>query len=490
MATTTADERQSRDRRAERLWRIGLPIVAGALTLGLALLTLGARDLWYDESFSITSTNQLWASLVRRSGSMGLYYALLTPWSKVSLDPFWLRLPSALFAAVAVGFASRFAFVHFGRTAGTWTAVLLVPMFGVVRYAQEARSYSLVMLLAVVSWSLTFRLAQRSSRGLWIWWGACGAALVYSHPIAGLIPASQLLAWRGRSPSLGVAIRDSAPGWATSGILLLPMVATFGLRTSAAPGWVPPLGWGTLGEGLSMVAGPRAIPQALVALALLLASWRIATTNDGRDEATWQRRCMLLWLWVTPVVVLLVSIRQPVFIGRYLIAALPAVAIVIAVAMSDLRPATLRTGAGLVLLVSLVPGMVILQGSKGHEWSKAIDAIESELRSSERHGIAFNYGEVRQPFELNATGRPILSQTVPVGPSDPWGSNLRYYDESTLDDLAVAAANVDVLWEVAQIFDADPEPLHPDRFEPVGFCLATSRNFSPGIVVTRFEPCP
>ncbi|MFP4514178.1 MAG: hypothetical protein ACLFRV_14635, partial [Acidimicrobiales bacterium] len=149
---------------------VWLPLVAAAVCLLLAIPTLGARDLWYDEAFSVTSTNQLWDSLIQRSGSMGLYYGMLALWSKVSIDPFWLRLPSALFAAAATGLAVRFTFTYFGRRTAAWTALILVGTWGLTRYAQEARSYTLVLLLAVTSWYLFFHLAEHSTRRGWIWW--------------------------------------------------------------------------------------------------------------------------------------------------------------------------------------------------------------------------------------------------------------------------------------------------------------------------------
>lgn len=115
------------------------------------MANLGTRDLWLDEALTVTSTNQLWTSLQQRSGSMGLYCVFMTGWSKVSLDPSWLRLPSAAFSAGAVAMTARFALVHFGRRSALWATAAMVLMFGVTRWGQEVRSYALVMLLAVVS---------------------------------------------------------------------------------------------------------------------------------------------------------------------------------------------------------------------------------------------------------------------------------------------------------------------------------------------------
>jgi mannosyltransferase len=168
---------------------------------------------------------------------MGLYYVLLTPWSSVSVDPAWIRFPSAVAMALAVGLVVHLAQRHFGNRVAIWTATLLVPMWGVTRFAQEARSYAFVMLFAVTAWLLFLRLVDQPSRRGWIAWGVCCAALVYSHPLAILVVASQVMIVALEHPDRSRVAREAGPGAITLALLLVPMVVSFTQRTTSWPGF-------------------------------------------------------------------------------------------------------------------------------------------------------------------------------------------------------------------------------------------------------------
>ncbi|MDZ7677781.1 MAG: hypothetical protein U5K29_04455 [Acidimicrobiales bacterium] len=133
---------------------------------------------------------------------------------------------------------------------------------------------------------------------------------------------------------------------------------------------------------------------------------------------------------------LVISLAQPMFMGRYIIAVVPAAAIAMSATLTSLRPRVAALVAGAVIVAALVGGLVSLYRFEGHRWSGAVAHIESDLTQDARHGIIFNFSHVRQPFEVNAVGSDVLVETEPVSPAEPWGTNLRYPAEVSDAELA------------------------------------------------------
>ncbi|MGY6500122.1 MAG: glycosyltransferase family 39 protein [Acidimicrobiales bacterium] len=483
---------ESHSRTAE--WWV--PLGAAFAVLVTSIPTLGRKDLWLDEAFTVGATNQLLDSLYQRSGSMGLYYVLIAPWKDVSLDPAWLRFPSTLFAAAGVGLAVHLARRLFGLRVAVWSAILMVPLWGVTRFAQETRSYALVMLLTVVSWVIVIRLVdRRDDRRLWVLWGLCSAAAIYSHPLAGLAAVAQLLALRMSDPDLRTTVRSGAPGLIALGVLLVPMAATFTQEEGAAPDWVPPLGRWSISDGLEMLAGPSGIAQLLVFTGLAASSIVVWRQAEEAHTTQWARRAMVAWLWVPAVALVLISVGEPMFVGRYLIGSLPAASIVAALAITRVEPRVPRLILGAAVVALLVPGQISLHTDHGPPWREAASLIEDQLDSSERHGILFLADASRPPFEVNNYDSVTIDSLSPVYPVEELGSNLRYFDEVSGDELRTRFDGLDVIWLVEQriILGRDTEePPHWTMEEPLGglgFCRTESTELRDSIEVTRFDPC-
>jgi hypothetical protein len=498
---SVVDGSPTRGRRTHAwVWTVGLPVAAGVAALILALMSLGARDLELDEAYSVTSTNQLSASLQQRSGSMALYYVMLAPLANLSVDPFWIRLPSALFAGIAVGLTVHLASTYFGRRTALWTATLLVPMWGVTRFAQEARSYSLVMALSVVSWLLFLRLMAKESTVGWVAWGICAASLTYSHPLASFVVASQVIVSWSTHPQPRLLLRRAVPGVLTAGVLLLPMFITFGQETGAAPDWIRPLGAHSANEMASIVVGPHTALQLLVGVVLIGATvraLRIASRDQtfGVDSTGWLLKCMTVWLWLTPVVLVLISLATPMIRERYLIGSLPAMAIVLAATLSTIPEAQLRRGVGLAAVALLLPGQISIHTEEGYPWSEAVDIIESDLNADTRHGVLFIATGSRHPFELAAAGSRVLDESKPIRPAERWGTNLRYFEEVPWQTIEARAQEVDVIWlpeQYVPLGRSQEPPPHWSQVEPlerIGFCVDRVHRLHPEVDLTRFVRC-
>ncbi len=143
-------------RRSGDLVRRRLPLVLSGLALPVFLAWSWNPAYRHDEYLVAVSRTQLsWERLIAEITSThpggGFLYLLMKPWTAVSADPGWTRLPSVFAMAVAVG--GLVAFVR--RAVDTPTAVfaglLMILMPATTRWAQDNRMYALATACAVLA---------------------------------------------------------------------------------------------------------------------------------------------------------------------------------------------------------------------------------------------------------------------------------------------------------------------------------------------------
>jgi len=129
-------------------------ILITLLAGGLRLFKLGSQSLWTDELLSywaFTSTPQApyWKKFLYDVHAP-LYNLFLHFWSMVSLNEFWLRLPSALAGTTAVIVLYRWLRGFLGERISLTAALLMAvnPMH--LYYSQEMRFYSFLVLFTVI----------------------------------------------------------------------------------------------------------------------------------------------------------------------------------------------------------------------------------------------------------------------------------------------------------------------------------------------------
>ncbi len=188
-----ANEKGERKRFSKRseFW-----LLAGILTLaGLArLIRLAPEGLWYDElqsvTFSILNWRDLLAAVRVYDPHPPLYYLQLHAWLQAGTGDAWIRLNSVLWSILTVVSLWYTGRKVFSPVAGIGAAALFAVAPLAVVYAQTARMYAWLMLLAVWAWYLAQRYFEGGS-----WFDGAGSALVtlaflYSHRSGFLILAA------------------------------------------------------------------------------------------------------------------------------------------------------------------------------------------------------------------------------------------------------------------------------------------------------------
>ncbi|HFD40415.1 MAG TPA: phospholipid carrier-dependent glycosyltransferase, partial [Anaerolineae bacterium] len=371
---------RSKDR--SRVIAIVLLALITLLALGLRLYRLDAQSLWYDEAFSAYLAAMSPAEITARTAAdiqPPLYYYLLHGWiGWMGDDEIGLRSLSLLFGLLTVPLIYAVAVELFrSRLAGLLAALLLAVSPLHIWYGQEARMYTLLTFLGLLSGYLLLLLTGRElSRGkqaaLWLAYALTGIAAIYTHYFAFFLLAFQgvylLLAWWGR----GFRPRSFLLGGAAAGLTILlaylpwlPYVLNrYRQDVSYWPGRLK-LGeilvdialFFTGGESVSEQAGvPLALGYVLIFLLCLAALVQFTIHNSQFTRRNSQFPIpnsqftnlpipfLLLYLLLPPTLILALSYFTPKFNARYVMIAHPALLLILAGGMAALwqrRPGSL-----------------------------------------------------------------------------------------------------------------------------------------------------
>jgi mannosyltransferase len=165
----------------------------------LRLYRLGAQSIWGDEALTLQvytvghSFSQLMSNVWHRAFHPPLYFIIAHYWYMLGKSEFMLRFPSAVFGIAAIPVVYRIARSLFGPRTGAISAVVVALSPFHIWYSQEARMYSLQILLVAASMMLFLRAWKPATR-----WDMPGYGLVtvlglYTQISTALLVAAQSL---------------------------------------------------------------------------------------------------------------------------------------------------------------------------------------------------------------------------------------------------------------------------------------------------------
>ncbi|MGW6138423.1 glycosyltransferase family 39 protein [Streptomyces sp. NPDC055140] len=280
--TPPREEIQSAEAAAPRRRRTRLPLWPFVLTFGVTSYGLTAPVLGRDELVTwdvvTRDTGHILATLHNVDAVHGAYYLLMHLWVSFFGDSvISMRLPSVFAASGAASVLSLIGKRLFGSRAGMLAGILFALVPAVSRYAQEVRSYALVILLVALATLLLLRVLDRP-RSTWRW-GAYAFTLVG----LGLLHVIALSVVAAHACMLAAHARRDRSLWWKSALALLavaaslaPVVLLSRSQVNVQLGWVPvPDRWALLTIWWDIFAS-GACAGALITLALLARSPRRA----------------------------------------------------------------------------------------------------------------------------------------------------------------------------------------------------------------------
>ena len=456
------------DRRLAFILVLLIPTAAAAV---LAFHGIGEQPFWRDEAWSINVADRsipgtLEVLVNRRESYMTLYYLLLNGWLELGSSEGFVRILSAVFAVAAVPVTIGFARHAFGLLAGAIAGVALALSTLLVFYAQEARSYGLVLFLAALSF-LFFVLAIQSGRTRdWVLYILASAAMVYSHTLTALLIAAQL-ASLPLLPPPSVQYRYAARSVAALALLCSPLLlAVFDDKGQAT--WIQPTDLDALRDAARSFGGDRglAIGYGIIFLVALGQLGR-ALGRFGRSREVWLRGLVVLWVALPPLLLIALSLVKPLFLDRYLIGILPGLAVLAGATITALRPPALAAAAAALLTVAGIAHVATRDRSpaKPEDLRAAASLVVSRARAGD--GVAYSppWGRVGFDYYLERL-RSSGSRPPPDLDMEPGGTPIRQSDVLAKEAApAVVARRIkssDRVWVIGYpdvSYDLGPDPV-------------------------------
>ncbi len=392
-----------------------LALLAAAAAV-LRFLFLARKPFWFDECFSAEIARLSWHDFARllwwREANMSLYYVLLRGWLHFGPSPSFIRSLSVLTSLATLPAVYWLAGKLFDRRVGVIAVALMSCNAYSIRYAQEARSYSLLVLLAVLSSGFfvsCLREPSRRNRRAYVW---TSVLAVYAHFYALLLIGAQWLSMRGMrgKKETAQASRAMRRCWICIGIAVLPLLIFVG-KTGAGPiRWIWRPGFHDVLNYWEHLAGNAGLPLLLLYAAACLAALlplRAGLFTIRPRWDVWRLQFLLIWLLGPVALTLLLSLVRPVFLARYFIFCLPALIILAAAGLASLRKSWMLA----VCLTAML--LLSLQGTFSYyqrDFDVERDGSEASTNYIYDHArpgdaVLFHIAEARFPYEFFASQR-------------------------------------------------------------------------------------
>jgi uncharacterized membrane protein len=399
------------------------------------LYGLTSESLWLDEAFSVYVAQQPFDRMIQlttlHDTHPPLYHTLLHAWLRPGLgeDGSAARLFSVLLGIASVPLVYLLGRDTGGTRVGLAAALLLAVSPFFVWYGQEARMYSLLAFLCLLSVYLLFRALTRGGTWTWCLYTAVTALALYTQlsavffALAGGVAVILYLAFQGHS-------RPGAPETRPRGEVLRPWLISQGVIAGVWLAWLPMF----LRQGETYQVFWIDVPTVATVKTLLfeltsayLPHWRvpfgqelllvaslalvvIAATRMGRREYVF-----LITLVVVPVLALyVISQVRPLFISRALIYVLAPYLTLLAAGLMALT----RWHIGLVLLGVLV---LLNLGSlqrvyslpQKEQWREAASFVTANATPGEL--VLFVAADAQLPFDFYAreSAHPLQRHGLP-----------------------------------------------------------------------------
>ncbi len=359
-----------------------LPVIV--LFIAARLWHLTTSCLWFDEIFSIHAARHDWRHMFQFVAAdlihPPLFYALLKFWIAIGGEsPLWLRLLPVLFSVAAIApFVMLCRALKLNRQQITVALLLLAVNGYLIKYAQEVRMYSLLFFLTCTSLWLVVRFAQPDSKVIPLWAALTlvNLLLVYSHYAGWIVVLVELffiMFWRReRATKFRLTVMALILAY-LPWLYLMSIAKEPGRGLAQNIGWVTRPGPGDLIQFFALLNTPFLFRQssasslndiwsicvALLVIGVPLAFLVWQTFKKTRPHTQLMR--LLLLFVISPVLLVFVLswvLPHSVWGTRHLIIIVAPYAILVAIALTKLPIAWLRT----VCLI-LVGCWVMLNGA-------------------------------------------------------------------------------------------------------------------------------
>jgi uncharacterized membrane protein len=385
-----------------------LIFIAGVLT---RFYDLGGESVWYDEAVSIAVSKLGFADIIKwvfdntAETNPPFYYLVLSFWVPVFGDSeFIARVPSAVLGSLSVFAVYAVGKLLYNKKTGLIAALIVAMSVFHIRYAQEARGYTLMVCLMLVSYYCLLQLTIKNTRIYAVIYVASTALLVYTHYYGVMIILAQnifcftLLIRNKKIGALGIG------GWfklqVITALFLLPCFVFLAVITLKIQKgfWVPEPSSEVIWQYFTIYSGSIYLLILFLAFSLYSIiglrkvkdskrskkSLESASEQPGVPGISQGSRLYMLLLWMlVPVLVpfLISLVSSPILIFRYTIGASLAFYLLASEGISRINNMWLiRSAAVLIIALSLINIHSYFIHVGKHQWREVMNDIEARSK--------------------------------------------------------------------------------------------------------------
>lgn len=468
-------------------------IVAGVIAgfIGLVVVTIGKSSIWFDEAFGAYLIGFNFFDIFKFTAldvHPPLYYWVLQLWTAFfGSSDIALRSMSTFFAVVALIAGYLFVRKAFGQKA----ALVMLPLVALspilIRYAQEARMYTMVLAIGLTATYALYLLQQKSSRKLWVIYAVLVAAGMWTHYFTALVWLGHW-AWRAfetYAKPLGkwrkaFFTREWVMTHVLAVVLFLPWLPwlirqVLDVQTNGF--WIPPVSPVTIPSYLSDVFLYQTAWQTspwmtlVLGATVMLGAFLTIRVYKGLGKDSRKAYALLIASATVPVGLLLLMSMPPAqstFIDRYILMAAICLVMVFGIAIALASKELYRTKFVLtaLLVVASVVGIANVYHYGNYnttteqksETRQLIQAIR-DTQGAEGQPIIANtpwvYYEAAQ-YGNDTNGVYFINQYVEY----KYGSleMLRQSDRGKIKDLDAFLVEHPIVWYIGRPGDAEIDP--------------------------------
>ncbi|WP_283139693.1 glycosyltransferase family 39 protein [Rhizohabitans arisaemae] len=359
------------------------PAMIGVLAFVLFFAGSWTPSLWSDELATRSGVSRtlpaMWELLSHRDAVFLPYYLFMKVWTLPGVADWWLRLPSAIAMAAAVGLTTDLGRRLWSPRAGICAGIVLMILPSISRYGQEARSYAFAVAAAVFSFWALHRALDGRGRGTY---ALSVALLPLTHLFAVLVLPAHLVV-----TALRGGLRRLVPYLLLGSITTL-LTAVLSFRQQGQVSWLERPGWENLAFVRSTSSAWLPDPEPGYHLAVIL-GWLITAAGLAgaavlaREPGHRPFAAGLVVWGVLPTLALYAAsyALSPVYNSRYILFAAPAFALLTGAVLARVRPAA---AIAVLALLTLLPvrQQLALRAPDGHgqDFAGAAQIIRSNLR--------------------------------------------------------------------------------------------------------------
>ncbi len=475
--------------------RIDLALLAVGLIIFAVITFINAprASIWFDEAFGAYLIQFSFWDIARFTATdvhPPLYYWVLKLWSGLfGTTEVAFRSLSILFGAATISTAFVLTRRLFGRSVAAVSLIFLILSPMLIRYSDEARMYTLAAFVVLLATHVLLRAVETNKRSLWIWYAVLVAIGMWTHYFTAF---AWLAHWAWRATQTwrkGQTVRQFASRFFSKEWIFTHVVAValyipwlpfmfkqLGIVQSAGF-WIGPVGVDTPANYMTnyfyylehdQVQGWFALAFLLVIIATIILLPRAYRLLKKQEKSSFLLVASLAW--VPPILLFLTSLPplRPSFVERYLIPAVVALSIFLAVVL--VVGAQKKNLAWRLLPSLLVVGMMIFGITNVYTYGNFNKNSNTHILTRQAVHAAQEATPEGAPIVASSPwvfyeAAPYATELHPVyfieeNTSYDFGSldMLKHSDFNKIKDLAAFERDNPIIWYLGGTSDEDVAP--------------------------------